>query len=677
MEVGKNSLFEGFIKEASGSQFVIPVYQRKYTWRKNKDVKQLLSDVEAILNKERERHFVGTIVFSIIKTSFIVRERSIVDGQQRLITMFLIAYALREIANTIGRTDLVQYLSNYYLENRIDSDIECRMRTSVSDDNAFELIAKGKQSEFVDNNDSTVMTNFKYIKSEMERLVNSYGIEAVLNAVRQIYIVWIQLGDTDDAQQIFESINSRGEPLSAADLIRNFILMNRLNTEQEIIYSDYWLKLENIFPDTKKMAEYFRLYLATKQFVLITEKELYSEFKKHWKGQLDGKSYNDILDDILNYAYHFKRLYLDDKTDRIGTALLDYRKMQSLMPAPFAMKIFEYLRTGRINEQQAGNILQLLNTYLVRRYIAGQDTSAISRFFPGFLKNVDTAFSKNSADKLLDICIYYLVNDTRIKSSFMPDDTQVINYLNTANAYVLSNIRWILEKLETNDNPINVDMSGLSIEHIMPQTSSDYWNGITNLPADEYESIVNRLGNLTLAAIPDNSKMSNKDFDSKKEILKTTAHLKLNSELFSKTKWTVDEIKKRTESLSKRILNMFPYQTTKWNPDDDPTRYISLNRGKISAIGYLHPDESLTVYAGSNIRIQTQPSSETLRELREELLEKEEIVIENGICSFTRDFKFGSPSQATDFIFGGSNNGWDYWKDSNGVIINDCLRGKA
>jgi hypothetical protein len=676
MEVGKMSLFEDFIKGASGSQFVIPVYQRKYTWKKNKDVKQLLDDIKAILYKERERHFIGTIVYSIIKTQYIVRERSIVDGQQRLITMFLIAYALREIAASGNRPDLVQYLSNYYLENIIESGKEYRMRTSVSDDNAFEYIAKGKQNEFLSNDDSTVMVNYRYIKSEMQMLVQSHGIEAVLNAVRQIYIVWIQLGDNDDAQQIFESINSRGEPLSAADLIRNFILMNRPNTEQEKIYNDYWLNLERIFPDSKKMAEFFRFYLATKQFVLITEKELYPEFKKHWKTQLIDFEYYTILEDILNFANHFKRLYLEKSSDRVGVALVDYRKMQSYMPAPFAMQILEYLRVGKINEQQTGDILQLLNTYLVRRYIAGQDTSAISRFFPSYLKNVDTAFNKNPSDKLLDICIYYIVNDTRVKSSFMPDNTQVLSYLRTANAYVLSNIRWILEKLETIDNPIGIDMSNLSIEHIMPQTSNAYWDNIAKLPPDEYEAVVNRLGNLTLAAVPDNSKMSNNDFDSKKAVLQKTAHLKLNAEILSKSQWTVEEIEHRTARLSNRILEMFPYKASKWNPDDDPKRFISLNRGKISALGYLHLDEGLTVYSGSNIRHSTPPSSETMRELRDELIEKEEIIFDGGAYVFTRDFKFASPSQATDFIMGGSNNGWDYWKDSNDVTINESLRNK-
>lgn len=76
MEASPMSLFEKFIKEAYGSQYVIPVYQRNYTWKKNKQVKQLLNDIENILTGETKKHFIGTIVYNIVKTDFMVRERS-------------------------------------------------------------------------------------------------------------------------------------------------------------------------------------------------------------------------------------------------------------------------------------------------------------------------------------------------------------------------------------------------------------------------------------------------------------------------------------------------------------------------------------------------------------------------------------------------------------------------
>lgn len=99
-----------------------------------------------------------------------------------------------------------------------------------------------------------------------------------------------------------------------------------------------------------------------------------------------------------------------------------------------------------------------------------------------------------------------------------------------------------------------------------------------------------------------------------------------------------------------------------------------MNAREIHAEGFLHPNNKVTVFANSNIRYQTLPTSKSLIELREELLEKEFAIEENGVCKFLEDYIFNSPSTAAGFIFGGSNNGWDYWKNDAGIRINDCMR---
>lgn len=388
MKADPLSLFEEFIKGAIGSQYVIPVYQRNYTWKKNKQVYQLLEDIRKVLSKESPRHFLGSIVYVITKTDFIVREREVVDGQQRLVTMFLVTYALKELAYELGDVQISDYLVRNYLENNEEGEYKYRLKPSVSDDDAYWYIASGKTNEYSGN--SLIMENFKYIKSVLAGYIQTFSMMEVINAVRNLYIVRIELEATDDAQQIFESINSTGEKLTPADLIRNFILMNRNNKEQESIYYSYWLKLENIFSESKKLSEFFRFFLAVKNYVLITEKDLYEEFKQYWNECLKTSGYTKILDDLLNYAHHFERLYLSTKSDELGDNILDFRKMQSFMPAPFMMRILEHYRVGKITKAQTASIIKLLNTYLVRRYINNQDTSAISRFFPGYLRNVET-----------------------------------------------------------------------------------------------------------------------------------------------------------------------------------------------------------------------------------------------------------------------------------------------
>lgn len=473
MEASPMSLFEKFIKEAYGSQYVIPVYQRNYTWKKNKQVKQLLNDIERILKGETKKHFIGTVVYNIVKTDFMVREREVVDGQQRLITMFLIAYALRNIAKNYGEDDVARLITSNYLENNASDKYKYRLQPSVSDDNAYSYIAKDMIDEY--EGKSLVMENYNYLYANIEGFVKEYSLMAVINAIREIYIVRIELDVDDDAQQIFESINSTGEKLTAADLIRNYIMMRRTNEEQENIYQKYWLKMEKIFPESKNLAEFIRFYLASKMYTLTSAKDLYQVFKEYWKLQDGENKYIDILEDLLHYAQHYERLYLSEKEDPLGEQLHDFRKLQSTMPAPFSMRLLEHLRMNEITQNQAKQVLKILNTYLIRRYINGQDTSAISRFFPGYLKNVEMQIDANgNFDKYVDICIYYLVNDNKANSKFMPDNKQIRSYLETANAYTLSNIRWVLDKIESHNNPAPVDLSSLNIEHIMPQTPNEY-----------------------------------------------------------------------------------------------------------------------------------------------------------------------------------------------------------
>lgn len=98
----------------------------------------------------------------------------------------------------------------------------------------------------------------------------------------------------------------------------------------------------------------------------------------------------------------------------------------------------------------------------------------LSRFFPGYLRNVESQVALRSFKNLYDICVYYLVNENKGKAAYMPNDSQTRSFLTMANAYALSNIRWILNKIELTGNPIGIDLSSLSIGHIMPQTINEY-----------------------------------------------------------------------------------------------------------------------------------------------------------------------------------------------------------
>lgn len=150
-------------------------------------------------------------------------------------------------------------------------------------------------------------------------------------------------------------------------------------------------------------------------------------------------------------------------------------------------------------------------------------------------------------------------NNAGTSGSYMPTDKQMMELLFNANVYKRTTLKLILDRLELADNPAPVDLTALSIEHLMPQTPTAEWLESLDVDEETYLNNLHRLGNLTLASKSDNSKMSNSTWDYKNSILKSTAHLKLNMELMNISHWTISEIDKRTEDLIKRICELYPY----------------------------------------------------------------------------------------------------------------------
>lgn len=248
---------------------------------------------------------------------------------------------------------------------------------------------------------------------------------------------------------------------------------------------------------------------------------------------------------------------MDEIDIRYRKELNDYRKIDSNMPTPLMMGFYDLLANKKINSNIFSSLLKIVNSYIIRRALCSLDTSSITRIFPNILKDV-IEDCKNEYSKIEFLLKKYLINNNQGKSAYMPDDNEFKEHLLKDNMYILRQyLRIVLEKLENENNSAPVDLSSLSIEHIMPQNSAKWINDL-NISEEEYINYVNKLGNLTLVSKIDNSKASNNTWETKKELFKITKHLKLNSELLSKNKWDIEEIKIRTNLLADWIIRLYP-----------------------------------------------------------------------------------------------------------------------
>ena len=243
MKADAKKLLNEFIASTQGVQYVIPVYQRNYTWRK-KHVNKLIQDINDLLTGKTQSHFIGSIVYVITREVFNQREWSIVDGQQRLTTIFLLLYAIRDILEKRGDTQKAKALRSQYLENvNAEGDYKLRLKPLVNNDFEFKKIVD-KDVDHLDKS-SLIFQNYNLLFKQVETWLKDYSIEDIIKAVDKLYVVYIQLDKDDNAQQIFESINSTGETLKASDLIRNYILMNKIDQVQTKYFTNYWKVIEN------------------------------------------------------------------------------------------------------------------------------------------------------------------------------------------------------------------------------------------------------------------------------------------------------------------------------------------------------------------------------------------------------------------------------------------------
>lgn len=560
-EQPKRSGLLQLLRESAGSQFVIPVYQRNYTWSAGKEVKQYLDDLKSVILGDYKNHFMGIIIYLQRSIDFSSRELSIIDGQQRLTTTFLLLYAIRSFLSKNGDAAQVQQLDGQYLTNPYHVEkIKYKLKPLVADDDVYRCIVENRMNDITDT-DSNVLKNYQYIEGYLNRLfLDGYDANAVLMALDRLYVVCVPISENDNAQKIFESINATGVKLTSADLIRNYLLMDLQSDIQEDYYKRYWKKIEdNVSSASQNLELFFRMYLAIKKFELTAKNNVYREFVQ-WKKEQDLET-KELFEDLLKYAKIFNALINEDLSHidgKLRAALEDFRKIKSDMPTPIMMEFYNLYMQGLISVDVLNELFWSINSYVIRRSLCDINSQNISKLFPTVLKKVLEECNGNY-DNIVKFLNREMVGNTAGTSgSYMPTDRQMMEFLYSANVYKRPALRIVFDRIELYQNPAPVDLTTLSIEHLMPQTPTEEWLEELDTDAETYLEYLHRIGNLTLASKPDNSRMGNLNWKYKNEILKDTAHLTLNIDLMPIEKWNLAKIDERSKSLIEKICKIYP-----------------------------------------------------------------------------------------------------------------------
>ena len=684
-----------YLNLINNAQFVIPVFQRNYVWQADRQVKKFIDDYDRVLRRASDAHFIGIIMFLVIPRSTSLLEYSIVDGQQRTITIFLLLQALKEIASDNGNEEFAKLISDRYLTNpNIESPEEkLKLKPLVTDDEVYKKIILGKTQELSETDKKTnVFKNYAYIKKRLNELYGNYPIETMLDALDRFNFVVIPLGLDDDAQEIFETINSTGAELSNSDLIRNFILMNIDSAQQENLYTNYWRPMEKKFESSGKIESFFRMFLASKNKVLDNEEDIYNVFRDWFNNEKieNGRTIQNILEEIRRYADYYYDIYVSSTTilpSPIRESLLEFKKSTIEPTAPLIIEIYNLYEThdSETNERLVSaddfaRIIDLFNSYNIRRNLCNLRTGVLTRIIPPMLRDILEECGGDYKN-IYNVCVRYLVDNNKGKASMMPDDAYMRIVLRDENVYALKTyLKLAFEKIESyiweNEKPAKLntaklDFSNLSIEHLMPQTITPEWYKALRITEDEYEYQLNRLGNLTLATSSDNSKMSNNPFEYKKQVLSASSHIKLNEEILDKESWTLDDVNNRTSRLIERICCIYPYATVGANAEL-----------KKFVIDYKYDQCHIRAYLYADMTVEIQGDSYFVRDdysLPEiqELIDNDLIISRDNGYVFKESYTFESLEKTHEILTNNEIDCWESWVDQNDLPLNYSVKSQV
>ena len=557
MDARKGNIFEIL---NGNKQFLIPVYQRYYSW----DIEQcrrLWNDIVDMQKRNKAGHFVGSIV-NIAEQAMPtgVQKYMIIDGQQRMTTLTLLLLALRDYAiqHPEDTTINSRRIDNMLLKNEYEVGDE-RYKLLLTETDRDILIRLVESKPIPDGTKSRLIDNYKFFSGKIAD--RDLQPAEIYESIGKLQIVNITLDRTmDDAQAIFESLNSTGKELSESDLIRNYVLMGLEPSEQTYVYEHLWRPMEQLFlyeTQDSVMDSFFRHYLTMKLTRIPKQGRVYEEFKLYHLNCEFG-TIRELCQDLLNYA----KFYTDIVFKRSNNADLkrlyeDIVDLRMEVSYPFLLKVHNDCAKGTITEDNLKEILRLCISYVLRRSICDIPTNSMNKTF-ATLRN-----SIRPDDYMNSIKAFFVLQDTYKE---FPDNEKFMAAFMSRDIYTMRARNYILSRLENFGNKAPIIIENYTIEHIMPQNTSlsPEWQHDLGVNWKEIQkAYIHTIGNLTLTAY--NSEMSDRPFMDKMNMpggFKESA-LRLNAYLVKLTEWNEDHIKERAQQLAAKAVQIWPYPSLK------------------------------------------------------------------------------------------------------------------
>ena len=656
----------------SDTVFSIPVYQRDYNWQE-KQCQRLFKDIlQTGKNEKVSSYFLGSIVY-IHDGIYGVGEKEfhVIDGQQRMTTLTLLFLAIYfKLKGTILAKD-AEKIYNQYVVNPY-SEKEIKLKLLPPEENLYILnkISHNKFNELEAFQDRNMLKNYLFFEKELENL-SFDDMKHLSNGIEKLIYIDIALEKgKDDPQKIFESLNSTGLDLSQGDLIRNYILMDLERGEQNRIYKEIWIPIENNCKVsdgseiTSYVSDFIRDYLTLKTEKISSKPKVFETFKAYYEKENDEK-----LEDMKKYSEAYSYIIKPSlEKDRDIQRELDYLKsLDKTVINTFLIGILKDYKDNILEKDELLNILILLQSYLWRRYITEKPTNALNKIFQGMYGKISR--SGNYYENLVDV----------LMAEDFPTDEELESALKLKNVYKdKEKLNYVFKKLENYNHNELIDFENekITIEHIFPQKPNKAWK--ENYSDNELEQMISfkdTISNLTLTG--SNSNLSNKAFHEKRD---DEVHGYKNSKLYMNKylgrleEWNLLSMEARFESLYDDIIKIWKRPEDKATNDMEKITFVL--KGKVtSGKGRLLSNEKFEILKGTSIVLEVKSDNPSTfrrnKNLIEDLIRKNLIEKLEDRYVFKENYIATSPSAAAILVLGRSANGWTEWKTYEGKLLSD------
>jgi len=559
-------------------QYIVPFFQRPYVWDDDNWVSlwENILQIHKDHNEGRDReHFIGTIIVKQRPAQYLGQNQwDLIDGQQRLATVSILLKCLCDSCRG-ELPKLKDQIRHLLLFENAKGEVFIRIRSSRKDLPYFNAVIQDYQTTGLPNQDHKMLRAYEYFKEQ----VQSFSDEQIdtLRAVilEKVPVISMLLSSDDDEQVIFDTINSLGVKLTTAELLKNHIFKDE---RLEHLYTAVW---EPVFEADEKTITFWdkdktagrmirkNIEVLLYCYLMITTQSeiqldsLYKEYKNWLKNQSD-KDKTRFLNDLKQYAEYFADFPEGEQLNEISYVEDEKRFFHVVenlsITTVYPLILFIYREVT--DEDERRSILNLLESYLVRRNICHLTTKNYNNLFMSMIRTL--AGRRDRSQQLSAGSIKDILSSFSEETNRFPDDVEVMtafkkSALSNQNAREILYLIALYQKKSPLVDVAKLSLSSYSVEHMMPVKWQQNWPILDpdDQPPASRDKAIRILGNLTLVTKRLNSKLSNDAWDKKRKTLRKYSSLNITTDYLDGDGWDETSIYSRAGDLAELAIEMW------------------------------------------------------------------------------------------------------------------------